>query len=118
MPVGKPSLPPAPQPTPGLHQYTRTWATSTWSSICHRSILVTCGSHGKEAADLSPVKGATMLACAPLPRVATAAEDITEEAISECLSLLPLNSRGSKSNLPWLQLGNVLIIIVLCMCGI
>jgi len=38
---------------------------------------------GKEAADLRPVKGATMLACAPLPRVATAADDITEEAISE-----------------------------------
>lgn len=37
---------------------------------------------GKEAADLSPVKGAIMLlACATLVRVATAAEEITEEAI-------------------------------------
>lgn len=36
---------------------------------------------GKEAVDLSPVKGATMLACAPLPRVATAAEETIEEAI-------------------------------------
>ncbi|PHU26957.1 hypothetical protein BC332_05289 [Capsicum chinense] len=38
---------------------------------------------GKEAADLRPLKGATMLACAALAPVATVAVDITEEAIAE-----------------------------------
>lgn len=41
---------------------------------------------GKVAEDLRPVKGATMLACVTLLRVATAAEEMTEEAILLLLS--------------------------------